>query len=248
MRELALAIAMLCTWAAGLGPGRAAEISPLPRETSEWLQRASTFDGVERWQVGQTRSEFGRIEATDGTPTRCALTVRAMGYVADPTLESVQIGVERFPATSRPDSLDGTMFLRVRFADTTNWRAVPVERLIAVLDRTMTTESWRVDPPDTEGYMTISKPTAQATEDEKKAFGWMAADGYFAIRIARATGVPIRRYRMFINRAGYIDEAVFDMIDRLTAMGDDPIALGAAMAGERDAIDPAQAPPSRRRR
>lgn len=230
--------------------GAAQEIAPLRRDNEPPLNRPSVFDGIERWVGGMTTSEFQRASAAEGIPYRCALTVRATAYATDPALESVQIGVERFPATSRPDVLDGTMFLRVRFADTATWRAVPVAGLVAVLDRAraMTTESWRVDPPDADGYMTISKPTAQASEDEKKAFGWMAADGYFDIRIARATGVPIRQYRMVINRVGYIDEAVFDMIACLMAMGDDPVTFGAVMADERYKLNPVQVPPSRHRR
>jgi hypothetical protein len=228
--------------------GATQDIAPLPRYDRAPLDSSDIFNAIEHWYIGTTRSAFRRTNAADSVPSLCALTLRAMGYYADPALESVQIGVERFPATSRPDALDGTMFLRVRFADTATWRAVPVEGLIAVLDRTMTTESWRVDPIDAEGYMTISRPTARATEDERKAFGWMAADGYFAIRIARATGVPIRQYRMVINRVGFIDEAVFDMIDCLKAMGEDPVTFGAVMADERYALDPVQVPPSRLRR
>jgi hypothetical protein len=226
----------------------AQEVTPLTRYTSAPLDRPSVFNDVEHWLIGRTVSAFQ--SSADSVPSRCALTVRALGYFAHPALESVQIGVMRFAATSRPDALDGTMFLRVRFADTTVWRAVPAEGLIAVLDRAraMTTESWRVDPPDAEGYMTISKPTAQASEDEKNAFGWVTADGYFDIRIARVTGAPIRQYGMRINRVSYIDEAVFDMIDCLKAMGDDPVTFGAVMADERYALNPVEVPPSRQRR
>jgi hypothetical protein len=205
-------------------------------------------EGVEVWIIHRSRSTLERANAADGTPVRCTLTVRALENATDPALESVQIGVERFPATSRPDALDGTMFLRVRFADTANWRAVPVDGLIAVLDRTLTSASWQVLPLDSKGYMTITQPTARATQDEKRAFGWMAADGYFKFRIARATGVPIREYDIEVNRVGYIDEAVFDMIACLMAMGDDPVTFGAVMADERYKLNPAQVPPSRRRR
>jgi roadblock/LC7 domain-containing protein len=223
------------------------DIRPLRRHESWILQSPSVFNGREHWQVGRTRSTFERADASDGTPIRCALTVRAVGYFVDPALESVQVGVERFPATSRPDALDGTMFVRVRFADTTTWRAVPVEGLVAALDRTTTTASWRVGAMEADGYTTISRPTALAGKDEKEAFGWMAADGEFQIRIARASGVPIREYAMGINRIGYIDEAVFDMIACLMAMGNDPVTFGAILSDQQYAINPVQVPPSRRR-
>jgi hypothetical protein len=235
-------LGVLLTSAAG-----AEEIAPLRRHSQAPLNRPIVVDGIEVWQVGRTRSTFDRVDASDGTPIRCALTVRAVGYFVDPALESVQVGVERFPATSRPDALDGTMFLRVRFADTTRWRAVPVEGPVAALDRTTTTASWRVDAMDAEGYTTVSRPTALASKDEKEAFGWMAADGEFQIRIARATGVPVREYAMGINRIGDIDEAVFDMIACLMAMGDDPVTFGAILSNLQYAINPVQVPPSRRR-
>jgi hypothetical protein len=100
---------------------------------------------------------------------------------------------------------------------------------------------------DAEGYTTVSRPTALASKDEKEAFGWMAADGEFQIRIARATGVPVREYAMGINRIGDIDEAVFDMIACLMAMGDDPVTFGAILSNLQYAINPVQVPPSRRR-
>lgn len=110
-------------WCALLSFGSAAqEISPLQRYNQAPLDRPDIFHGIEHWLIGRTKSEFDRIDASDGAPARCAFTVRSLGYFADPALESVQVGIERFPETSRPDAIDGTMFVRVRSRSRACWR------------------------------------------------------------------------------------------------------------------------------
>lgn len=227
--------------------GEAQDIRPLERETRAPLNRPSVFHGAEHWQLREGTSEAHRIDAADGMPARCTFTLRMAGYFADPTIESLQIGLERNPTTSRWDAFDGTMFIRVRFVDTTTWRPIAVEGLIAGLDRKTFTTDWRVDPPDADGYMMISKPTVLSNETEKRAFGGLAAVGDYRIRIARATGAPVREYFFDINRVGYLDEAVFDNIDCLKAMGDDPVTLDAVFEDDRLRVNPVQVPPSRMR-
>ena len=242
-----LGAALAAAIAGTIAGSQASDIAPLVRSTFFVLQRPSIHSGIEHWQLAESTARAERVDAADGLPLRCTFIQPLGEYFTDPTIESIQVGLERNPATSRPDAFDGTMFIRVRFVDTTTWRPVAVRGLVALLRRGFPTAGWRVEPPDAEGYMTISKATALADREEKRVFGWFLADGGYRFRIARDADPPIREYYFDMNRAGDLDEAVFDNIDCLKEMGDDPIIDSALLTEDRLRANPIQVPPSRMR-
>ncbi len=189
----------------------------------------------ERWYVSEVSETFTRRNAADGTPTLCALTLRARRNFIESAFEAIEIGVERDAATSSKDQIVGTMYLRVRYSDPITLTSMIPRAIKIWLDNSTTTEGWRVDPPDGEGYVRISKPTLDSDEHERAIFGLAAGDT--AVEIAIKTKPEGLWYIFGVNiYYGSAIPAVDDMRTCLKAMGNDALLTGIYEIEMRDAL------------
>lgn len=175
-----------------------------------------------------------RRNAADGTPALCALTLRAQTNATDPAFESLEVGLERDPTASTKERIVGTMYLRVRFADAKTWRAMTPHAIKVCLDRETSTEGWRVESPNREGYVRISKPTIDSDEHERAIFGLAAGDTLVDVAIKTKPEGGWILYGVDINRVGFPTPAMDAMRTCLQAMGNEVLTEGAYEAEIRD--------------
>ena len=159
--------------------------------------------------------------------------MRATTNATDPAFESLEVGLERDPTASTKERIVGTMYLRVRFADAKTWRAMTPHAITVWLDKKTATDHWRVDPPDSDGFVRISKPTLDSDERERTIFGWAAGDTEVAIAIMPKPGDGWRLYGIDTSR-GRPTPAMDAMRTCLQAMGNEALTEGAYEAEIRD--------------
>jgi len=234
--QAAMAVLVAVGGIAATGFARGGEIAPLPLPDplSPWLRPIITERG-EIWGVRFADEHRARHDERDGTPTLCAWIFRARSNATDPAFESLEIGVERDAAASTPTKIEGTVYLRVRFADATTWKTVTPDPLVVWFDDNYSTGNWRVDPPDGQGYIRLSKTLAELGEKEREAIGWALGDSSVDVAIQPTPG---GRWRIF-NVGGISDNPpeppAQAMRDCVMAMGDDELTLPTFIAEARDA-------------
>jgi len=224
---------------AGMAPARGGEIAPLPPPAPRPFAPPLTPTITERgeiWSVDVDDEHRARHDASDGMPTLCARKFRALSNVMDPAFESLEIGFERNAAASTPTHIEGTVYLRVRFADATTWKTLTPDPLVIWFDDNYSTKSWRVDPPDGEGYIRLSKTLAEIGEKEREAVGWALGDTYLDVAIRPD---PRGRWRFFNLgglRSNPPEASAQAMRDCVLAMGDDTLTQPASLAENRDRL------------
>ena len=218
----------------GALPSMASDIRPLPPQDTWIGMRPVPSERGPLWNVFGKEEAFAWHDAADGIPVRCTLILRATTNATDPAFESLEVGIERDPARSVKERIVGTMFLRVRFADVTTWRATTPHAIKVWLDKTTATDGWRIDPPDSDGFVRISKPTLDSDEHERTIFGWAAGDTEVDIAIMPKPGDGWRLYGVTINRVGFPTPAADAMRTCLQAMGSEALTEGAYEAEIRD--------------
>ncbi|MBL0929629.1 MAG: hypothetical protein IBJ15_05855 [Alphaproteobacteria bacterium] len=233
-REKNVALALLAAMMVVQRPAWSEEIAPLPRITSEPLRTPVIANGNEFWTLGKMRESHIRNDAADAAPTLCALTLRAQTNATDPAFESLEVGLERDPTASTKERIVGTMYLRVRFADATTWHAMTPHAIKVWLDKVTSTEGWRVESPNREGYVRISKPTLDSDEHERAIFGLAAGDTLVDVAIKTKPEGGWILYRVTINRVGFPTPAADAMRTCLQAMGSEALTEGAYEAEIRD--------------
>ncbi len=219
---------------AGISPARGGEIAPLPRPEFFTLLRPTLIDRGESWSLGKMHESHIRRDVVDGTPALCAFTLRAQTNAADPAFESLEVGLERDPTASTKERIVGTMYLRVRFADATTWRAMTPHAIKVWLDKETSTEGWRVESQDREGYVRISKPTLDSDEHERAIFGLAVGDTLVDVAIKTKPEDGWILYGVDINRVGFPTPAADAMRTCLQAMGNEALTEGAYEAEIRD--------------
>ena len=217
----------------GALPSMAGDIRPLPPQNTWVGMRSTMIERGELWVVFGIEEGFARHDAADGKPARCTLILRATTNATDPAFESLEVGIERDAARSAKERIVGTMYLRVRFADARTWRAMIPHAIKVWLDKKTATDGWRVDPPDGDGFVRISKPTLDSDERERTIFGWAAGDTEVDIAIMPKPGDGWRLYAIDTDR-GLPTPAMDAMRTCLQAMGSEALTEGAYEAEIRD--------------
>lgn len=218
----------------GTEPGLAADRLPSGLNADSWISGHTTrTERGEYWRVGEVSESAMRRDAADGTPTLCALTLRARRNFIESAFEAIEIGVERDAAASTKERIVGTMYLRVRYSDPTTLTPMIPHAIKVWLYNDIATEGWRVAPPDGEGYVRISKPTADSDESERTAFGWAAGDTEVQIAIKPKPEGSWYLFGVHIFHGDLIP-AVDAMRACLKAMGNDVLTEGAYEAEIRD--------------
>jgi hypothetical protein len=214
------------------------EIAPLPPpETRPFLPpNPSITERGEFWHVDVEDEHRARRDASDGMPTLCARKFRALLNAMDPAFESLEIGFERDAAASTPTHIEGTVYLRVRFADATTWKTLTPSPLVIWFDDKYSTENWRVEPPDGEGYIRLSKTLAELGEKERETVGWALGDTYLEVAIRPDPRGRWRFFELGVLRNNPPDPPAQGMRDCMIAMGDDELTLPASLAEYRDSI------------
>jgi hypothetical protein len=234
-RNVATALLVAGVIFAGAEASLAVDRLPSGLNADSWISGYTTrTERGEYWRVGEVSESAMRRDAADGTPTLCALTLRARRNFIESALEAIEIGVERDAAASTKERVVGTMYLRVRYSDPTTLTPMIPHAIKVWLSNDTATEGWRVDPPDRQGYVRISKPTVDSDESERTAFGWAAGDTEVEIAIKTKPEGGWILYRVDINRVGFPTPAADAMRTCLKATGDDVLTEGAYAAHIRD--------------
>lgn len=233
-RKVAIALLIAGAIFVGVDPGFATDRLPSGLNADSWISGYTLrTEKGEWWRVGEVSESTVRRDAADGTPSLCALTLRAKRNFIESAFEAFEIGIERDAAASTKERIAGTMYMRVRYSDPITLTAMIPHAIKVWLNDKTATEGWRVDPPDGEGYVRISKPTADSDESERTAFGWAAGDTEVEIAIK-----PKPEGSWYLFGVHYFHGDPISAVDAmracLKAMGDDVLTEGAYAAHIRD--------------